>query len=86
MPQAALGVLLDIFYGLLARRQVLHLAAGEEARAVALVELSNDLKNLLMRSCSETIHAPSIPGALNVPGTILWHLCQLLQSVMKPSN
>lgn len=47
MPQAALGVLLDIFYGLLAPRQVLHLAAGEEARAVAVVELSNDLEESL---------------------------------------
>lgn len=47
VPQAALGVLLDIFYGLLALRQVLHLAASDGAHAVAPVELSEDLEESL---------------------------------------
>lgn len=37
-----MGVLLDMFYGLLALRQVPPLAASEGAQAAALVELSKE--------------------------------------------
>lgn len=40
-------MLLDILYGLLALRQVLHLAASEGAHAVGPVELSKDLEEPL---------------------------------------
>lgn len=42
VPQAALGVLLDMFYGLSALRQVPPLAASEGAQAVVPVELSKE--------------------------------------------
>lgn len=42
VPQAALGVLLDMFYGLSALRQVPPLAASKGAQAATLVELSKE--------------------------------------------
>lgn len=51
VPQAALGVLLDVFYGLSALRQVPPLAASEGAQAVAPVKLSKEQLDPTVTAC-----------------------------------
>lgn len=55
VPQTALGVLLDMFYGLSALRQVLPLAASKGAQAAAPVELSKEQLGPAVTACWENV-------------------------------
>jgi len=62
-PQAALGVLLDMFYGLSVLQQVQALADSKGAQAAAPVELSEEQLGPAVTACRKNA---GVPGLLSV--------------------